>query len=53
MRRLAESGVGGFGAFEGDCGGVFGVDVSGVFSANLPRRPSGPAPSTSKWFPSV
>ena len=44
MRRFAESGVGGFGAFRGDCGGVLGVDVSGVFSAN--RAASAVRPST-------
>ena len=35
MRLLAERGVGGLGGFRGDCGGVFGADVSGFFSANL------------------
>ena len=44
MRLLAESGVGGLGAFRGDCGGVFGVDVSGVFSAK--RAASAVRPST-------
>ena len=44
MRRFAESGVGGFGAFRGDCGGVLGVDVSGVFSAK--RAASAVRPST-------
>ena len=44
MRLLAESGVGGFGGFRGDCGGVFGADVSGVFSAK--RAASAVRPST-------
>ena len=44
MRRFAESGVGGLGAFRGDCGGVFGVLVSGVFSAK--RAASAVRPST-------
>ena len=44
MRLLAESGVGGLGAFRGDCGGVLGVDVSGVFSAK--RAASAVRPST-------
>ena len=46
MRRCAESGVGGLGAFRVDCGGVFGVEVSGVFSANLAA--SAVRPSTVK-----
>ena len=44
MRLLAESGVGGLGGFRGDWGGVFGADVSGVFSAN--RAASAVRPST-------
>ena len=44
MRLLAERGVGGFGGLRGDCGGVFGVDVSGVFSAK--RAASAVRPST-------
>ena len=44
MRLLAERGVGGLGGFRGDCGGVFGADVSGVFSAK--RAASAVRPST-------
>ena len=44
MRLLAERGVGGLGGFRGDCGGVLGVDVSGVFSAK--RAASAVRPST-------